>query len=74
MKHKLEGTEVWCHARGCRGRIEWGTREWTRRWVSVWVKEDNTSYDVCSLECARKIEAGHYVKERKTPNRRSKAT
>jgi len=64
-KHECAGTEAWCHARGCRNRIEWGTRKWTARWVSVWVESERQSFDACSMGCAEKIETGSYVVERK---------
>lgn len=65
MKHELEGTEVWCQARGCSSRVMWGSREWTAKWVSVWVETERCSFDSCSDLCSEKIEKGRYVKKKK---------
>lgn len=65
VKHKMEGKMVLCAARGCCNAVKWGSRVWTDNWTSLWVVVDGEGYsfDSCSSQCARRIEAGEYKKK-----------
>lgn len=69
MKHPRAGTVVVCHARGCRNRVEWGTKQWTANWSYVWVEEANMLLDSCSRECSAKIRGGSYFAKKRNGSR-----
>lgn len=51
----MKSETIRCKARRCKKQVEYGSAEWTRKWMRTWVEKKNgtgNSYDVCSEICA----------------------
>lgn len=65
MKKKKEKTKlIKCIALTCRKKVIYGSHEWTKEWMRVWVEDNKgvgASYDACSTKCTDQIkkEKGH---------------
>lgn len=47
-----------CTAATCRNKVIYGSYEWTKQWMRVWVEDAEglgASYDACSEKCATRI-------------------
>ncbi len=50
-----KGEKIYCANTDCSRVTIWGSPSWSRNWLSAWDKEQNRSFDVCSLKCAAEI-------------------